>query len=115
MFDLLGFGTGTNNANNQVLDSLGNLIYINFGISTFCVPYQAIDIVCSQLTANQGLKDSSTQDSVKTALARLYLCDGNINSLSQQTQIFVLQGVRLVSSIKSIAHLRSFSGFQIRM
>ena len=38
-----------------------------------------IDIVCPQLTYNQGLKDTTTQQASKDTLCRIYLTDGAFN------------------------------------
>lgn len=46
------------------------------GISTFCQTTRYIDIVCSQLTYNQALKDTMSQPITRDTLCRLYLGDG---------------------------------------
>jgi len=66
LFDVLGF---TNN--NTVLDDA------NSGQSTLCQATRYVDIVCSQLTYNQPLKDTTTQPLARDSLCRLYLGDGN--------------------------------------
>lgn len=66
LFDVLGF---TNN--DTVLDTTGS------GQSTLCQATRYVDIVCSQLTYNQPLKDTTTQPLARDSLCRLYLGDGN--------------------------------------
>jgi hypothetical protein len=67
LFDLLGF-------TNQ---NITPLALIGSGMSTFCQATRYVDIVCSQLTYNQPLKDTTTQQIARDSLCRLYLADGN--------------------------------------
>ena len=46
------------------------------GIYTFCQAIRYVDIVCSQLTYNQALKDTMSQSVARDTLCRLYLGDG---------------------------------------
>jgi hypothetical protein len=68
LFDLLGFNDDNTilGANNVVED----------GGSTFCQAIRYIDIVCSQLTYNQAVKDTMSQQTARDTLCRLYLGDG---------------------------------------
>ena len=87
LFDLLGFGT-----KNQVLATSG------FGVSTFCVYTDYVDVVCSQLTYNQPLKDTMTQNIVRDTLCRVYLnqINGqmNANTTAAGTATFATTGSR---------------------
>jgi len=68
LFDILGF-------------SASNTFPITGPITgglTFAQATRYIDIVCTQLTNNQPLKDTMSQEIVRTALCRLYLGDGNL-------------------------------------
>jgi hypothetical protein len=68
LFDLLGFG------------------YINeipapFAFPnklTFCQAFRYVDIVCPQLTYNQALKDTMSQNVARDSLCRIYLGDANL-------------------------------------
>jgi hypothetical protein len=73
LFDILGFTTA-----NTVFD-LGGL-----GYTTYCQATRYIDIVCSQLTNNQALKDTMSQVVARDVLCRVYLSD------AQNTQSTVL-------------------------
>ena len=66
LFDLMGFTNA-----NTVLDGS-----TNYGRTTFCQAIRYIDIVCSQLTYNQALKDTMSQPVARDTLCRLYLGDG---------------------------------------
>jgi hypothetical protein len=46
-------------------------------MTTYCQATRYVDIVCSQLTYNQPLKDTTTQPLARDNLCRLYLGDGN--------------------------------------
>ena len=48
-------------------------------VSTFFQYTRYIDITCPQLTYNQGLKDTTTQQASKDTLCRIYLSDGAFN------------------------------------
>jgi hypothetical protein len=68
LFDMMGFTDdntvlGGNNTNEDT-----NL--------TYCQAIRYIDIVCSQLTYNQALKDTMSQTVARDTLCRLYLGDG---------------------------------------
>lgn len=65
LFDLLGFGNL-----NMTLDDT------QAGAATYCQGTRYIDIVCSQLTYNQALKDTMSQATARDTLCRLYLGDG---------------------------------------
>lgn len=65
LFNLMGF-TNINT----------NLTTSSAGVSTFCQSSRYIDIVCSQLTYNQALKDTMSQPVARDTLCRLYLGDG---------------------------------------
>lgn len=66
LFDLLGFTSA-----NSTLDTVG------FGTYTLCQAIRYVDIVCSQLTYNQGLKDTMSQTVARDTLCRIYLGDAN--------------------------------------
>jgi hypothetical protein len=65
LFDILGF--------NSTVQILGTA---HFGGQTLCQDVRSVDIVCSLLTYNQSLKDTSSQPTVRDSLCRLYLADG---------------------------------------
>jgi len=65
LFDLLGFTDA-----NSVLAEGGD------GHMTYCQTTRYVDIVCSQLTYNQALKDTMSQPTARDTLCRLYLGDG---------------------------------------
>jgi hypothetical protein len=62
LYDILGF-----NDSNTLLAQFGG------GVSTYCQAIRYVDIVCSQLTANQAVKDSMSQPISRDILARLYV------------------------------------------
>jgi hypothetical protein len=64
LFDLLGF---TDYNNNVQADGQGNVTYCQFT--------RYIDIVCTQLTANQALKDTMSQVIARDVLCRVYIGD----------------------------------------
>jgi hypothetical protein len=64
LFDILGF-----TAANEVLEPGEN------GGDTYCQSTRYVDIVCSQLTNNQALKDSMSQVVARDVLARVYVGD----------------------------------------
>jgi hypothetical protein len=64
LFDILGF-----TAANEILAPSGD------GGDTYCQSTRYVDIVCSQLTNNQALKDSMSQVVARDVLARVYLGD----------------------------------------
>jgi hypothetical protein len=66
LFNLLGF--------NQT-NAAGFGLASGFGLDTFCQATRYLDIVCSQLTANQSLKDTMSQTVARDVLARVYLGD----------------------------------------
>lgn len=68
LFDLLGFTSANSTlvANNDVS-----------GTYTLCQAIRYVDIVCSQLTYNQGLKDTMSQVTARDTLCRIYLADAN--------------------------------------
>lgn len=69
LFDLLGFQTA------GVLDNTA-LVPAGIGQITYCQAIRYIDIVCSQLTYNQALKDTMSQQTARDTMCRLYLGDG---------------------------------------
>jgi len=69
LFDLLGF-TSYNSTVPPVLTG-------RVGKPTLCQATRYVDIVCSQLTYNQPLKDTTTQTIARDSLCRLYLGDAN--------------------------------------
>jgi len=66
LFNVLGFNT-INTPNAPVVYNRG------YGGSTFAQTINYIDIVCSQLTALQGIRDTTSQTIRRDALARLYI------------------------------------------
>jgi hypothetical protein len=82
LFDVLGFTT-TSLGNDVVQDAQtasgavsippgGPNKYL-YGADTFCQSIRYIDIVCSQLTYNQGLKDTMSQTIARDTLCRIYI------------------------------------------
>ena len=63
LFDLMGFAIGVSNVPAQLQKTR----------VTRCRYTEYIDIVCTQLTYNQELKDSATQPISRDVLARIYL------------------------------------------
>jgi hypothetical protein len=63
LFDILGF----NDSNVGVLTTFG------VGVDTYCQAIRYVDIVCTQLTANQAVKDALSQPISRDILARLYV------------------------------------------
>ena len=68
LFDLLGF-TDLNTSYDAAAT------FVGVGQATLAQAYRYIDIISPQLTANQGLFDSTSQTVGHTALCRLYLGD----------------------------------------
>ena len=64
LFDILGFTDA-----NEVLDTAEQ------GTNTYCQATRYIDIVCTQLTANQALKDTMSQVVARDVLCRVYVGD----------------------------------------
>lgn len=64
LFDLLGFNTDNINLSNG-----------GYSMDTLCQFTRYVDIVCTQLTANQALKDTMSQTVARDVLVRLYLGD----------------------------------------
>lgn len=69
LFDLLGF-TSVNSVVPPVTTS-------GIGKPTLCQATRYVDIICSQLTYNQPLKDTTTQQIARDSLCRVYLGDAN--------------------------------------
>jgi len=70
LFDILGFSlsnAATGYAGNEVLTT-GNI-----GGYTYCVPIRYVDVICTQLTYNQSLKDAMSQTVVNDTLCRIYV------------------------------------------
>lgn len=95
LFDLLGFNTVTTAGlgNDAVRDAQGSADAIEIptgsgddflgGGDTFAQSIRYIDIVCSQLTYNQGLKDTMSQQIARDTLCRLYVAqDGSSDALA---------------------------------
>jgi hypothetical protein len=68
LYDLLGMTY----QNNSVFTSS-----VTFTSITNCQDSRYYDVVCSQLTLNQAVKDSSSQQIVRDSLCRIYIADGN--------------------------------------
>lgn len=66
LFNLLGFGPTNSTA-----------LQLSAGAFTFCQSVQYVDIVSSQLTNNQAVKDSMSQPVVRDTLCRIYIADSN--------------------------------------
>jgi hypothetical protein len=65
LFNLLGFDYQNTSLNESAT-----------GRVTYCQSIRYVDIVCSQLTYNQALKDTMSQPVARDTLCRLYLGDG---------------------------------------
>lgn len=72
LFDLLGLMTYTRIVPDP---SNGDFALAGQGYSTYCQVTRYIDIVCTQLTNNQALKDTMSQPVARDVLCRLYLSD----------------------------------------
>jgi hypothetical protein len=93
LFDLLGFTTG-GLGNDVVQDAQNASGAVNippsssnkflYGAETFCQSIRYIDIVCSQLTYNQGLKDTMSQTIARDTLCRIYIALDSPDSGSAQ-------------------------------
>ena len=80
------FNLGTDPTRKQLFDILGftlrntefpnSDIVAKRGLPTYCQYTRYIDIVCSQLTGLQSLKDTMTQTIARDVLCRIYLGDG---------------------------------------
>jgi hypothetical protein len=69
LFDVLGFS------------SAGNSILAEFALTnrfTLCQSFRFVDVVCPQLTYNQALKDTMSQNIARDSLCRIYLGDALI-------------------------------------
>ena len=64
LFDVLGFSAENTS---QALNGMGG--------TTYCQSIRYVDIVCSQLTGNQALKDTMTQEVARDVMCRIYLND----------------------------------------
>jgi len=84
LFDLLGFTTSVppnTDCDNNVKDAQVYGIAIPpggpnkylYGADTLCQSIRYVDIVCSQLTYNQGLKDTMSQTIARDTLCRIYV------------------------------------------
>jgi hypothetical protein len=69
LFDVLGFNTTFNS-------ELAPFAQTNR--YTYCQAIRYVDIVCPQLTYNQALKDTMSQNVARDSLCRVYLGDANI-------------------------------------
>lgn len=74
LFDILGMTYNTNTTQTAALTSTS---------ITNCVDSRYYDIVCSQLTNNQCVKDSSSQKIVRDSLCRIYIADINAQNTIQ--------------------------------
>ena len=82
LFDVLGFSQAGGLSNSVVQDAenatnaydIGGAYYL-YGGDTFAQSIRYIDIVCSQLTYNQGLKDTMSQKVARDTLCRLYIAE----------------------------------------
>lgn len=81
LFDLLGF-----TSNNQILALSGN------GGTTFCQAINFVDVVCLQLTANQGLKDTMSQVVARDVLCRVYLTGNDVSNVPASSATFCPPG-----------------------
>ena len=92
LFDVLGFST-TALSNDVVQDAqtasgaiaipAGSTNKFLYGGDTFAQSIRYIDIVCNQLTYNQGLKDTMSQTIARDTLCRLYVAqDGSTDALT---------------------------------
>jgi hypothetical protein len=97
LFDLLGFSTSVPpnlTGNNIVQDAqvapsasaipAGSTNKYFYGGDTFAQSIRYIDIVCSQLTYNQGLKDTMSQTIARDTLCRLYIAQDGGDILTSQ-------------------------------
>ena len=96
LFDVLGFSStarGLDNTAVQDAQNATNTIAIPDGSNnlflqggdTLCQSIRYIDIVCSQLTYNQGLKDTMSQKVARDTLCRLYIAqDGASDALQSE-------------------------------
>lgn len=94
LFDVLGFSQagGLSNSVVQDAENATNVSIIGgnpflYGGDTFAQSIRYIDIVCSQLTYNQGLKDTMSQKVARDTLCRLYVAnDGAGDILGSEPQ-----------------------------
>jgi hypothetical protein len=78
LFDVLGFS----NLNSVLAYGGATFASDTYGNATLCQPIRYVDIVCTQLTYNQALKDTSSQVVSRDALCRLYLGNGSGSPLA---------------------------------
>ena len=69
LFDVLGFSAAN-----------ATLLTDRYGGPTYCQSIRYIDIVCTQLTYNQALKDTMSQPVARDSLCRVYISDVNNQS-----------------------------------
>lgn len=83
LFDVMGFS-----ADNYVLSTRGH------GGATLCQSTRYVDIVCSQLTANQALSDTTSQAINRSMLCRLYLAEptGSQSTVQASSSTFTPPG-----------------------
>ena len=88
LFDLLGF----NDSNNLPVFPPGGVDYT--GGNTFCQAIRYVDIVCTQLTGQQSLRDTTTQPIARDMLARIYLNghNGEQSAVSASSSTFCPAG-----------------------
>lgn len=77
LFDLLGLTNANTTFSSTVGNGPGQAGQTYSSTATYCQATQYIDIVCSQLTYNQPLKDTMSQPIARDSLCRLYLGDMN--------------------------------------
>jgi hypothetical protein len=91
LFDVLGFTQAGGLSNSVVQDAenatnvetIGGDLFL-YGGDTYAQSIRYIDIVCSQLTYNQGLKDTMSQKVARDTLCRLYVSvEGSIEPIAE--------------------------------
>ncbi len=74
LFDMLGFANVNTVTGTALTDTFGGVSYLQ------AIHY--VDIICSQLTYNQALKDGTSQPIGRDALCRLYIANGELSEIT---------------------------------
>jgi hypothetical protein len=82
LFDVLGF-TAPSNTSLKESESGG---------ITFCQAIDYVDVVCTQLTSNQALKDTMSQQIARDVLCRIYITGNDVNNVPPSSANFCPPG-----------------------
>lgn len=82
LFDVLGFATSIND----------QMSFGGVSSQTFCQAITYVDVVCLQLTSNQALKDTMSQQIARDVLCRIYLTGNDVNNVPASSANFCPPG-----------------------